>query len=191
MTTIVIIHNFVLTRIITIRFVDDYKIYTVSANTNFRYAARPEVSSVVSRDNARPGHRVDILFGMPRYNCRYHGICKLDVDESDFRQPAPLSCGRGKGWLLLPHPAYALLCVDKRQLTVATREFHFSGSYFELPEAVPFGPDLAARFRVDHYLQAGRYRIMDKDTVFSVLFELVCPATHVVGDTRTQRLYQK
>jgi hypothetical protein len=107
---------------------------------------------------------------MPKYDCKYHGICRLDVDESGFDGTAAPTCGHGKGWLFIPQPKYCLICFDKRSMTGATRKTHFEREYFVLEEAVRFSQALAAKVGKQVRLQMGAYRIMEKEEHFGVLF---------------------
>lgn len=118
----------------------------------------------------RTGVGIDIKFGMPKHNCRFHGICRLDIDESDFDTPPAAQCGTGKGILFIPHSGYCLICFDKNSLTEATRDIHFQRKYFVLEEAVPISKALAIHLGKSIYLNAGQYRIVEKSTGYGVLF---------------------
>ena len=118
----------------------------------------------------RTGVGIDITFGMPKYDCKYHGICRLDVDESHFNSPLQPSCGRGKGWLFIPRPEYGLICFDKKSMTKATLETNFQREYFVLEENLPFSEALAIRIGKQLSLLAGEYRILEKGSSYGVLF---------------------
>lgn len=120
----------------------------------------------------RSGLAIDIKFGMPKYHCRFHGICKLDVDESDFQVPKILRFGMGKGWLFIPQVTHCLICFDKHSLTDATLSTYFIRSCFDLPEMVPFSEALNHRIGRQGSLQHGRYPIQEKGNKYSVLFRL-------------------
>jgi len=120
----------------------------------------------------RAGLKVDIKFGMPKLDCRFHGICKLDLEESDFHRPGLPECGMGKGWLFIPHPAYCLICIDKRLLSDRTRNVHFAGQYFRMAENVPFSIELTKKIGSQWNLIKGRYRILEKEGFYAVLFEV-------------------
>ncbi|MCB0631535.1 MAG: hypothetical protein R2824_11025 [Saprospiraceae bacterium] len=125
-------------------------------------------------NSGRTGIRIDITLGMPKYNCRFHGICRLDVDETDIVQPALLPCGRARGWLYQPHPEFCLICFDARSMTECSRVFHFGRAFFALPESIAAGQSLRAKLGSRLVLREGRYRINRKGDYFTVLFRIRC-----------------
>lgn len=119
----------------------------------------------------RSGIGIDIKFGMPKYGCRFHGICKLDIDESDFAGSSPIY-GKAKGWLIVPQAAFCWIGFEKRSLTVATRSAHFVSSYFLLEEAAPFTERLNGVIGRKCSLKPGKYRLQDRKDRFGILFDL-------------------
>lgn len=140
---------------------------------NIRKAGQEEATSW----SFRAGVGIDVKFGMAKYNCRFHGICRLDIDESDLQLPLTLKCGRGKGRLFIPRPDYGLICFEKSSMTEATRQAHFQQEYFVLEEAVGVSEKLAIHLERSFYLAPGKYRIMEKENGYCVLFEIMISST--------------
>ena len=124
----------------------------------------------------RSGFKIDIVFGMPKYDCRFHGICKLDLDENDLVSPILPQCGRAKGWLLIPDPHYCLICFDKGSMTLGTANFHFARNKFEIKNDLNFEQALNRRIGYQISLLSGLYRINEKQRNYSVLFRISCSA---------------
>lgn len=122
----------------------------------------------------RMGIRVDITLGMPKYDCRFHGICRLDVDENNGRRLAPPECGRVKGWLYIPHPEFCLICFDSETMLKSCLGFHFERSFFELRQDIVASRLLAEQLGSPLLLRRGQYRIRRKGTYYSVLFRIHC-----------------
>lgn len=120
----------------------------------------------------RGSFKIDIVFGMPKYNCRFHGICKIDLDENDLVSPILPQCGRAKGWLLMPNLDYCLICFDKGSMTPATASFHFTRKEFEITNDLKFEPALNGQIGYQISLLKGLYRINEKQTNYSVLFRI-------------------
>lgn len=152
-------------------------------------SSNSHTSPLVNIRNTRQGHKtswsfragvgIDVKFGMTKYNCRFHGICQLDIDESDLQVRNDLKCGTGKGWLFIPRPDYCLIWFDKCSLTDPTRETHFHRIYFELEEAVPFSEKLALLLGRQLSLQAGQYRVLEKVEGYCVLFEVIAQSEKI------------
>lgn len=121
----------------------------------------------------RTGVEIDIRFGMPRHKCRFHGICSVDIHEIDRQPIGTPAPGKGKGWLFIPRPDYCLICFDKDSLAPATKTLQFQREYFALGEVVPFSRSLARCIGGQACLLPGHYRIMEKQSTYSVLFELL------------------
>ncbi|PHN04783.1 hypothetical protein CRP01_19930 [Flavilitoribacter nigricans DSM 23189 = NBRC 102662] len=121
----------------------------------------------------RTGVGVDVRFGMPKYHCRYHGICRLDIDESDWMRRSAARCGTGKGWLMIPHAGFCLICFSRDSMTEKTIQTHFDGSFFRLENEIAFSDGLIHRIGYRVKLQAGNYRILEKEQGYSVLFRII------------------
>ena len=120
----------------------------------------------------RCGFKIDIIFGMPKYNCRFHGICKLDLDENDLVNPILPQYGRAKGWLLIPNPHHCLICFDKRSMTPGTTNFHFARNKFEIKNDLRLEQALISQIGYQISLLKGVYRINEKQANYSVLFRI-------------------
>jgi hypothetical protein len=116
---------------------------------------------------------IDVKFGMPKYNCRYHGICRLDIDENDLYTPHSPICGRARGWLFVPRADFCLIFFDKASMTKTTRQTHFQAAYFEMGETAPVSDRLGEYLGQGMSLTAGRYRIMEKNDWYGVLFNAI------------------
>jgi hypothetical protein len=123
-------------------------------------------------ENARLGIRVDITLGMPRYDCRFHGICRLDIDEPHTRQPLLPECGRARGWLFQPYPGFCLVCFDARSMTAQSEAYHFGKTFFALSQEISATPALQAQCCSRLVFQKGCYRISRKGDYYSVLFKM-------------------
>ncbi|PHN04788.1 hypothetical protein [Flavilitoribacter nigricans] len=113
-------------------------------------------------DRKKTGLRVDIILGMPKYKCRFHGICRIEADEEELLEGCSTNCCRSKGKLFYHASGGCLLYFEKAGMSARTRRYHFSGNWFwlreglELPESVCRALDLDGA-----YLLPGRYRLLE------------------------------
>lgn len=134
---------------------------------------KPEIKRTTEQ-GGRLGIRVDITLGMARHDCRFHGICRLDVDEQHSKIPSLPECGKVRGWLFVPHPEYCLICFDSRTMRVHCRKFHFGRRFFQLGQAIAAGSLLEQQLGYRIMLREGQYRIQQTGIYFSVLFKMEC-----------------
>lgn len=81
--------------------------------------------------------RVDVILGMPRHDCRFHGICK--IDEEGKRNAPYLGPGDFvTGWLM-PYENSCCLLLEGDQLPPIHRAYHFDRDSISLSAPVHIG----------------------------------------------------
>jgi len=101
--------------------------------------------------------RVDVILGMPRHNCRFHGICKIE-EHSISPLPTPDVCNnKVAGWLLRPGVSYCILLIEKGTLNASFEAYHFARRKIEVSQPVDVTPFYNEKGGRKFFLRGGKY----------------------------------
>lgn len=121
----------------------------------------------------RKGVDVDIVLGMPKHECRYHGICRLEKRDVVNQVSKTTCCNAATGQLFFPFPAFCLLTVNKESMNKDTMFYQFGREVFAIQEGVSL-PSFDAASTDDHwYLKPGYYPIQETEKQFMLLMGMV------------------
>jgi hypothetical protein len=119
----------------------------------------------------KTGLRIEIILGMPKYKCRFHGICRIETDESDLLPEDITACCRSKGILFYQPGGGCLIHFEKASMSRRTRRYHFCGKWFWLREGIGLSDSVCSALnQYDIHLRAGRYRLVENRRYYQVYF---------------------
>jgi len=79
--------------------------------------------------------RVDVVLGMPKHDCRFHGICRVEASGTIPNSEGCSFCGEMvAGWLLRPEPNFCVLLIERRTLATEREAYHFNRNHIEVAE---------------------------------------------------------
>ncbi|MTB50744.1 hypothetical protein [Lewinella sp. W8] len=112
-----------------------------------------------STDSAVPASphriRVDVILGMPKHDCRFHGICKIDEEgknNSPYLGPGDFI----SGWLI-PYNESCCLLLEGSQLSATREAYHFDRDCITLSAPVQIGHLPISDYCGENYLLPGDY----------------------------------
>ncbi|MEO0733145.1 MAG: hypothetical protein AAFZ52_09940 [Bacteroidota bacterium] len=117
-----------------------------------------------------PAIRADIVLGMPKHDCRFHGICRIEP----LGTTGPTAIDRVTAWLVLPALDRCLFVILRNQLSEARESYHFSQEYLEL-HACQSLRDIGGPAFAGKVLQSGRYPLCATPDHYYLLVGIINP----------------
>lgn len=99
--------------------------------------------------------RVDVILGMPKHDCRFHGICKID-EEGKRSSPYIGPGDYVTGWLI-PFNNCCCLLFEGDQLPSSRESYHFDRENISLSAPVQIGHLPISDYCSENYLLPGDY----------------------------------
>lgn len=107
----------------------------------------------------------NITLGMPQRNCQYHGICRIDLDDS-----AEARCPRSVRARLGYDGERLQVWFAKESLSPAAVEKHFASGYFVVLIDYTLPETLRRHFEASLVIRRGIYPVAETDTAYIVCF---------------------
>lgn len=127
----------------------------------------------VGKDSIIETVNADIVLGMPKKGCQYHGICKIDPFEAieDSNRKLPVNT------------VHATICkTDKDDLVIQFAKFrmqqvtydkHFAKSEFTVLQSIEVPDFINKKLKGNFYIKAGNYPIQRRQAYYQVTFQQV------------------
>lgn len=118
------------------------------------------------------GVDVDIVLGMPKHQCRYHGICAITRHRAAVPISHQTNCPTVRGCLIQPHPDFCLLGFDRKSISAKADAYHFKRKTFTINEDVCISQVFKPPQSGSLHLTAGRYQIEKNADYYLLLIGL-------------------
>ncbi|MEL7161796.1 MAG: hypothetical protein AAFN92_13630 [Bacteroidota bacterium] len=115
--------------------------------------------------------RADVILGMLRHDCRFHGICKI-VDTDTETSGRGCDGPRVRASLLRSHPNFASLLIPRGQLSPGAEAYHFGRPTLRCHRPTRLPPRPGVTGRPTRYLRPGAYPIVHTDKHYLIHFPL-------------------
>ncbi|MFK8162268.1 MAG: hypothetical protein AB8H12_07360 [Lewinella sp.] len=104
--------------------------------------------------------RVDVVLGMPKQDCRFHGICRVEASGTISDSGDCSFCGEMvAGWLLRPEPNFCVLLIERRTLAIEREAYHFNRNRIEVAEPLDVTSFYSMGTDKRYLLKNGAYRL--------------------------------
>lgn len=113
--------------------------------------------------------RAEIVLGMPKHDCRFHGICRVEA-------PGAGSAFAGKpcygetvvGWLLRPEPNYCILLIEKGSLAEDREFYHFARACMEVSQPLDVSGFYPEHRGKKYLLRSGEYPMQSARDYYAI-----------------------
>lgn len=103
--------------------------------------------------------RVEVVLGMPRHDCRFHGICKIE-QQREASEASGCGCPDiVPAWLLRPEPNYCVLMLWRGRLPKEREAYHFARQRTELYDSLNISGLYGQLGAGELHLRRGSYSI--------------------------------
>lgn len=120
--------------------------------------------------------RVEVALGMPKHDCKFHGICKIELLE---RKPAVITGCRREDNLLRDgmmridlQGGRAALIIRVGQLAPELEQYHFGRERLRVWEPIPINDYLPDNVSDNRYILPGAYQLIRSKTHYTLRLRL-------------------
>lgn len=135
--------------------------------------------------------RVEVALGMPKHDCKFHGICKINLHQA--AAGVITGCRREDNLLrdgmlhINLDRGQAALVIRIGQLAPELEQYHFARERLRVWEPLPVADYLPASLNDDRYILPGAYQLIRSNTHYTVRFRLGqmnLPLTGLIWNTK-------
>lgn len=117
--------------------------------------------------------KADVVLGMPRHNCRFHGICRIEAYGAyNAKKPGGCKAESIPGWLLRPEPGYCILLIEKGVLLPSRERYHFDRQEIEISQPLNVTHFFAQNGEKNYFLPKGHYPLQSARGYYTMYLPL-------------------
>jgi len=113
---------------------------------------------------------VDIVLGMPKNDCKYYGICKIETHKTLASRSNFTSLHTAEAKIRINKESYLEIRFKKDSLSAATKHKHFDDDYFRILESIVIPYFVSSYIGKSFIIRIGKYPIEDDGIYFKVVF---------------------
>lgn len=124
----------------------------------------------ISQDSIIASTRADIILGMPKKACQYHGICKIDPFEEIQDETVGLPANKAHATVCKTDNGDLVIQFAKERMHQRTFQRHFATKVFTVLESIAVPDFINEELDGKFWVKVGEYPIIDTPAYFQVNF---------------------